>query len=317
MKRYSFGFETVPVALVDDLLIGSVHDGRNYKILLARVMGEEILETHFLSGKNDWEGGHSIARIEGGYMIGGGAAEGGKATSDGGVGWKAYVARLDEDLNVLWERKIEIRGGNEATYSILLAGGDSVFIAGDTGRPGNMGFFVGKLSMDGELEWLKDFGNWEEVVTVSLLLGDKPKLIGSVKEECWKVVAFDFDSEGNFLDRTTITEEGIALTSTLWDDKLILAGYKENDLWVWSKEWEVTLPNGAATSLLPLGDGLLVGGEVEGTASVMELSPNGEVLWKKSLWERGWVEVLGKDLAAGVKEEDGKTVMMVESIGEW
>lgn len=275
MKRYSFGFETVPVALVDDLLIGSVHDGRNYKILLARVMGEEILETHFLSGKNDWEG-HSIARIEGGYMIGG-AAEG-KATSDGGVGWKAYVARLDEDLNVLWERKIEIRG-NEATYSILPAG-DSIFIAGDTGRPRNMGFFSGKFSMEGELEWLKDFGNWEEVVTASLLSRERPRLIGSVKEERWKVVAFDFDSDGNFLDRATITEEGIALTAALWNDKLILAGYKENDLWVWSKEWEVTLPNGAATSPLPLGDGLLVGGEVEGTASVMELSPNGEVLWK-------------------------------------
>lgn len=312
MRRHSFGIETVPVALAGDLLIGSVHDGRNYRIMLARVDGEEILETHFLSGKNNWEG-HSIARIESGYMIGG-AAEG-KATPDGGKGWKAYVARLDENLNVLWERKIEIRG-NEATYSILPAG-DSVFIAGDTGRPGNMGFFAGKLSIDGELEWLKHFGNWDEVVTASLLPGERPRLVGSVKERHWKVVAFDFDSNGNFLGREVIVKGGIALTAALWNDRLVLAGYRGDNLWVWSKEWEVTLPNGAATSLLPLGDGLLVGGEVEGRAFIMKLSLSGKILWKKLLWKRGWVEVLSRDIAAGVKEEDGKTVMVVESIGEW
>ncbi|MDK2914183.1 MAG: hypothetical protein PWQ79_1098 [Thermococcaceae archaeon] len=310
MRRHSFGIETVPVALAGDLLIGSIHDGRNYKIMLARVKGEEILETHFLSGKNDWEG-HSIARIESGYMIGG-AAEG-KATPDGGEGWKAYVARLDEDLNVLWERKIEIRG-NEATYSILLAG-DSVFIAGDTGRPGNMGFFAGKLSMEG-MEWLKDFGSWEEVVTASLLPGEMPRLIGSVKEGRWKVVAFDFDSDGNFLGREVIVKGGIALTAALWNGRLILAGYKGDNLWVWSKEWEVTLPNGAATSLLPLGDGLLVGGEVEGRAFIMKLSLSGKILWKKSPWERGWVEVLTREIVAGVKEEDEKRVMAIEVIGD-
>ncbi len=311
MERYSFGIETVPVALASDLLIGSVHDGRNYRIMLARVEGEEILETRFLGGKDDWEG-HSIARIEGGYLIGG-AVEG-RATPDGGEGWKAYVARLDEELNVLWERKIEIRG-NETTYSILPAG-DSVFIAGDTGRPGNMGFFVGKLSMDGELKWLKDFGNWEEVVPASLLPGERPMLIGSVKDDRWKVLAFDFDSDGNLLGKETLVEEGIALTATLWNGGLILAGYKGDDLWVWSKEWEVTLPNGAATSLLPLGDGLLVGGEVEGRAFVMKLDSKGRVFWKRLLWERGWVEVLSEDLVEGVKEEDGKVIMVVESTGK-
>lgn len=213
----------------------------------------------------------------GGYLIGG-AVEG-RATPDGEEGWKAYVARLDGDLNVLWDHKIEMRG-NEATYSIISAG-DSVFIAGDTGRSGNMGFFAGKLSMEGELEWLKDFGSWEEVVTASLLPGERPRLIGSVKEGRWKVIAFDFDSSGNFLGRETVAKEGIALTATLWNGGLILAGYKGNDLWVWSREWEVTLPNGAATSLLPLGDGLLVGGEVEGRALVMKLGSKGEILWKR------------------------------------
>ncbi|MBP1912392.1 hypothetical protein [Thermococcus stetteri] len=110
-------------------------------------MAKRSLRPAFWTEKNDWEG-HSIVRIEGGYLIGG-AAEG-VATPDGGEGWKAYVARLDENLNVLWERKIEIRG-NENVYSILPAGG-SILIAGDTGRPGNMGFFVGKLCWKA-LDW--------------------------------------------------------------------------------------------------------------------------------------------------------------------
>ncbi|NJF26027.1 hypothetical protein [Thermococcus sp. Bubb.Bath] len=309
MKTYSFGVETVPVALADDLLIGSVHDGRNYRIMLARMTGEEVLETRFLGEKNDWEG-HSIARIEGGYMIGG-AVEG-EATPEGGKGWKAYVARLDEELNVLWERKIETRG-NECVYSILPVG-DSIFIAGESGRTGNRGFFVGMLSMDGELLWLKDFGGWEDVVTASLLLGERPRLVGSVKDRYWKVVAFDFDSDGNLAGHETITEGGISLTAVLWNGKLLLAGYSDEDLWIWGGEWEVTLLNGAATSLLPLEDGILVGGEVGRTALLMELDSSGEILWKKPLWERGWVEVLTWEIGAGVKGEDEKTVMAVEAI---
>jgi len=39
---------------------------------------------------------------------------------------------------------------------------------------------------------------------------------------------------------------------------------------------------------------------------------NGEILSKKALWERGWVEVLGDGIAFGVKEEEGKTVMVLE-----
>ncbi len=53
MRTHSFGVETVTVALTGDLLIWSVHDGRNYKIMLARIDGEEIEELKFLSGKND------------------------------------------------------------------------------------------------------------------------------------------------------------------------------------------------------------------------------------------------------------------------
>ncbi|WP_232460894.1 hypothetical protein [Thermococcus gorgonarius] len=144
-------------------------------------------------------------------------------------------------------------------------------------------------------------------------LNGKPVLVGSVKEEKWKVKAFEFTENGELI-RESELGKGIALTAAEMGGKIILGGYKGSDLWVWGRDWEVTLPNGSATSLLPTKDGLLIGGEVEGKAAVIKLDLKGEILWKREPWERGWVEVLGKGVALGVKEEEGKTVIVVERV---
>ena len=298
MKTYTFGKETVSVAIAKDIIVGSVHDGRNYRIMLARINGEEIVETRFLAGKNDWEG-HSVAKLADGYIIGG-AVEG-KATPDGGNGWKAYLARLDERLNVLWELKLNVRN-NGAVYSILPAG-DGFFIAGETGRSGNKGFFLGKVSPDGELLWLRDFGKWEDAVFTALLPERNGlRLIGSVKENGWKVKSFDFDFDGELLHEETLTE-GIALTACRWQEKPVLAGYRGENFWVQVGEREIQLGEGSATSLLPAGDKFLVGGELDGKAVVVEISGEGKPKVKK-LWNNGWVEVLGEGIAIGVRDRE-------------
>ncbi|NJE29629.1 hypothetical protein E3E38_00980 [Thermococcus sp. 18S1] len=294
MRTHSFGVETVPVAAAEDLLIGSVHDGRNYKIMLAKIRGEEIVETRFLAGKKDWEG-HSALNLDDGYMIGG-AVEG-VATPDGGKGWKAYLARLDKGLNVLWELKLNVRN-NGAVYSILPAG-DGFFIAGDTGRPGDKGFFIGKVSPEGKLLWLKDFGSWEDAVFTALLPSENgPMAIGSVKEERWTVRAFGFSREGESLGEKVLTE-GIALNACRWNGKLVLAGYLGKSFWVQAGERRIELGEGSATSLLPAGNRLFVGGELEGKAVVVEISVEGEPKVRE-LWNNGWVEVLGEGIVAGV-----------------
>ncbi|NJE01551.1 hypothetical protein [Thermococcus sp. JdF3] len=304
MRTYSFGVETVPAALADDLIVGSVHDGRNYRVILARVVGEEIIETRFLAGENDWEG-HSAAELDSGYIIGG-AVEG-VATPDGGEGWKAYVARLDESLNVLWERKIDVRE-NGAVYSVLPAE-EGLFIAGETGRPGGKGFFLGKLSLEGELLWLRDFGHWEDVIFTALLPSENGfKLIGSVKTGRWEVRAFDFDSSGELLGEEALAE-GIALTAGLWCEKLVLAGYCGENFWVRVGKWDITLGEGTATSMFATKDRLLVGGELEGNAVIVELSGGGEVVGRRKPWENGSVEVLGEGVALGVRE--GERIEMV------
>ncbi len=311
MRTHSFGVETVPVALAGDLLIGSVHDGKAYKLMLARLEGGEIKELKFLSGKKDWEG-HSISKLKDGYLIGG--AVNGVATPDGGEGWKGYVARLDANLKVLWERKLEILG-NEAVYSIL-PDRDGAFIAGETSNGRDRGFFIGRITLEGEVLWLRTLGPWSDAVISGLVeLDGRLFLVGSVKERKWKVKTFEFTGNGELVAERELAD-GTALTAIEIGGKIVLGGYKGSDLWVWSESWEATLPNGVVTSLLPVENGLLAGGEVEGKAVVIKLDPKGEILWKRELWERGWVEVLSKSFALGVREEEGKTVMVVEDTSQ-
>ncbi|NJE53883.1 hypothetical protein [Thermococcus sp. 21S9] len=297
MRTYSFGTETVPVALAGDLLVGSVHDGRNYRIMLARLDGEEIVKTRFLAGENDWEG-HSGVKLNDGYLIGGSVE--GTATPDGGKGWKPYLARLDGNLNVLWELKLNVRN-NGAVYSILPAK-DGFFIAGETGRPGDKGFFIGKVSPEGELLWLKEFGSWEDAVYTALLPSENGlKFIGSVRDGSWTVRSFDFDENGELRWEEALAE-GITLTAGLWNGELVLAGYRGENFWLRIGERDVELGEGSATSLLPLRDNLLAGGELEGNAVVVEIAEGREPKVRE-LWENGWVEVLGEGIIAGVTKD--------------
>jgi len=207
------------------------------------------------------------------------------------------LARLDERLNPLWELKLNVRN-NGAVYSILPAG-DGFFIAGETGKLGNRGFFIGKVSPEGELLWLRDFGSWEDAVFTAILpLENGLMLIGSVKDERWEVRSFDFSENGKPLDEKALVE-GIALTACFWRGELVLAGYRGENLWLRIGERDVELEEGSTTSVLPASDRLLVGGELEGKAVVVEISGEGEPKVRE-LWENGWVEVLGGEIAAGV-----------------
>ncbi|NJE41642.1 hypothetical protein [Thermococcus sp. GR6] len=316
MRTHSFGIETVPVAIAEDLAIGSVHDGKNYKIMLALLKGkgEGIADIQFLSGKNDWEG-HCVAKLNDGYLIGG-AVEG-IATPEGGRNWKAYLAKINEDLEVLWERKYRILG-NECVYSILSLS-DGFLLGGEASDENGRGFFLMKVDREGNPIWTRTLDQWKDAVFGGLLgRKDSLTLIGSVKEEGWRVTAFDFNGKGDITGKRELTE-GIALSMTKLDGRTLIAGYNGKDFWIAlvgeGISWEVTLGEGTATTILQEEDGILVGGELGGKAAVLKLDFDGKSLWKKELWENGWVEVLGKGVALGVKEEGGKTVMVIHRLG--
>ncbi|WP_237266237.1 hypothetical protein [Thermococcus cleftensis] len=134
------------------------------------------------------------------------------------------------------------------------------------------------------------------------------KLIGSVKTGRWEVRVFDFGSSGEFLGEKALAE-GIALTAGLWCEKLVLAGYRGENFWVRVGKRGITLGEGTATSMFATRDRILVGGELEGNAVIVELPGGGEVVGRRKPWENGSVEVLGEGVALGVRE--GERIEMV------
>jgi len=312
MKVYSFGIETVPVAGVSTedgiLIIGSVKNG-NYRIMLLKLNYEGELEWFkFFGGKDDWEG-HSIARVNDGYLIGG-AVEG-VATPEGGRDWKAYLAKINKNGDRVWEKKYHILG-NECVYSIVPVS-DGILLGGEASDDSKRGFFLMKTDFKGDPLWKRTLGAWDDAMFGGIVEGkDGFTLIGSVKDDSWKVIAFEFDWEGDIIGEKPLGN-GMALDVRDLNGKIFITGDKNGEFWVsLIGEWETTLREGAGTAIQLLNDGILVGGELNGNAIVAKLSFDGKLVWKKKLWKNGWVEVLGKGVALGVKEEGGKMVMIIK-----
>ena len=312
MKVYSFGIETVPVAGVsmEDgiLIIGSVRE-ENYKIMLLKLYYEEELKwVKFYEGKNDWEG-HSIAKANNGYLIGG-AVEG-IATPEGGKNWKAYLAKVDENGNKIWERKYRILG-NECVYSVVPVS-DGILLGGESSDDSKRGFFLMKTDLKGNPLWERTLGSWEDAMFGGIIEGRGGfTLIGSVKDDSWKVIAFEFDWEGDIIGEKPLGN-GMALDVTDLNGKILITGDKNGEFWVsLIGEWETTLGGGTGVAVQILDDGILVGGELEGNAIVAKLGFDGKSVWKKKLWGEGWVEALGRNIAFGVRNEGEKSVMVIE-----
>jgi len=125
------------------------------------------------------------------------------------------------------------------------------------------------------------------------------------------VNSFRFSRDGKLLREDTLFE-GIALTARIWKGKLVLGGYRGGNFWVRAGDSEAVLGDGSVTSILPLGKGLLAGGELGGKAVIVEIA-NGEGPKIRELWENGWIEVLNNGLVLGVMG----TAMVVLSLGNW
>ncbi|NJE13244.1 hypothetical protein [Thermococcus sp. LS2] len=314
MRIYTVGKETVPVAGVsmEDgiLIIGSVRN-ENYKIMLLKLNKEGELEWFKLfGGKNDWEG-HSIAKINSDYLIGG-AVEG-IATPEGGKSWKAYLAKVDGNGNKIWERKYRILG-NECVYSTVPLD-DGILLGGEVSDGSRRGFFVMKTDLKGNPLWKRTLELWENVLFGDIIEGKgSSTLIGSVKDAGWSVIAFELDEEGNTIGEK-ILGDGMALDVTDLNGKILITGDKNGEFWVsLIGEWETTLGEGTGTAIQILNDGILVAGELDGSAIVAKLGFDGKLIWKKKLWEDGWVEVLGKNITLGVREKGDRMEMAVQPL---
>ncbi|MCD6559961.1 MAG: hypothetical protein J7K57_08895, partial [Palaeococcus sp.] len=281
----------------------------NYKIMLLKVKkGGKPEGVKPFGGKNDWEG-HSIAKVNDGYLIGGAVED--IASPEGGKNWKAYLAKVDENGNKIWERKYRILG-NECVYLVVPVS-DGILLGGEASDDSKRGFFLMKTDLKGNPLWERTLGSWEDAMFGGIIEGRGGfTLIGSVKDVGWSVIAFELDEEGNTIREETLGD-GMALDVTDLNGKILITGVKNGEFWVsLIGEWETTLGGGTGVAVQILDDGILVGGELEGNAIVAKLGFDGKLIWKKKLWEEGWVEVLGRNIAFGVRNEGEKSVMVIE-----
>lgn len=209
MRSYKFEKETVPTAGVavngGAMLIGSVRN-EHYKIILLKLDGKEELEwVKFYGGKNGWEG-HSISKVNNSYLIGG-AVEG-NTTPAGGKNWKAYLAKIEENVGKVWERKYRILG-NECVYSIVPVE-DDILLGGKVSDGSGRSFFLMKTNESSEPLWTKTYGKWENAVFGGIVsMNDSIMLIGSSKNRNgWKIHLTRVDKEGKVLEEETIVNGG-------------------------------------------------------------------------------------------------------------
>ena len=186
-------------------------------------------------------------------------------------------------------------------------------MGGEASDGSKKGFFIMKTDLRGNPLWKRTFDLWENAMFGGLIKGkDGSTLIGSVKDAGWSVIAFELDEEGNTIREETLGD-GMALDVTDLNGKILITGDKNGEFWVsLIGEWETTLGEGTGVAVQILDNGILVGGELNGNAIVAKLDFDGKLVWKKKLWKNGWVEVLGKGVALGVKEEGGKMVMIIK-----
>jgi len=322
MTVYSFGIETVPAAGISTedgiLIIGSVRN-ENYKIMLLKLNYEGELEWFkFFGGKDDWEG-HSIAKVNDGYLIGG-AVEG-VATPDGGKEWKAYLAKINKNGDRVWERKYSILD-NECVYSIVPVS-DGILLSGEASDGSKRGFFLMKTNENGEPLWFRTYGKWEDAVFGGIVvINDSIMLIGSSKNRNgWEIHLIRIDKEGEILEEKTLVN-GVVFDVVSTEKGILLAGEHNGRFYVakLSEEneikWEKSFGNGVAIALEPMKDAILVGGELNRKAVLVKISKEGEPLWKKELWENGWVQVVKQEkdnlFVTGIVESEGKECMGIE-----
>ena len=170
-----------------------------------------------------------------------------------------------------------------------------------------------KTDFKGDPLWKRTLGAWDDAMFGGIVEGkDRFTLIGSVKDDSWKVMAFEFDWKGDIIGEKPLGN-GMALDVTDLNGKILITGDKNGEFWVsLIGEWETTLGEGTGVAVQILDDGILFGGELDGNAIVAKLDFDGKLVWKKKLWKNGWVEGLGKGVALGVKEEGGKMVMIIK-----
>ncbi len=136
------------------ILTGSAHNGDNYDLMVLLIdrYGKKLWRRVY-GGSGD-EHGRSVRSLEDGFIVAG------STTSKGSGGSDAWILRLDEKGELLWERSFG-RGGSDSAEKIEKSGDDFV-IAGYSSERLHIlksQAWIFKVDKNGNLGWSRFFKN--------------------------------------------------------------------------------------------------------------------------------------------------------------
>ena len=243
-------------------------------------------------------------------------------------GGDAFVARLDRDGNVKWQKTYGGSDDDEA-YAVALASNGDVIVAGytDSFGAGGKDTWVLRLDSEGNVKWQKTYGGkyWDEAHAVALapngdvIVAGWTRSFGAGKRDVW---VLRLDANGNVKWQKTYggsdwdVANAVAIAP---NGDVIVAGYTDSfgaggrDAWVlrldgegnvkWQKtyggsDWD----EADAVALAPNGDVIVAGwtdsfGAGKSDVWVLRLDENGNVKWQKTYGGSDWDEANAVALA--------------------
>ncbi len=261
--------------------------------------GNVLWEKNF--GGDEYDYSEDIVRtLDGNFVIVGNTFYGGETVEE-----DVYILKIDDSGDLIWEKRIERKGCDQA-FSVQEAPDGGYIICGGTKSfSEDFNIYVLKLNKDGELVWEKTIGNEEEEIGRAVILVDEDKFVILAyrgQEESRDIYLVCLDKDGNIVWEKVIDIETsifpISIDKTS-DDGYIIAGYKgilgENSPYIaklndrWDLIWDGTFGGGGIASSVreTIDKNYIVVGSIytlEANTDVylFKLDISGNLLWEKT-----------------------------------
>ncbi len=240
---------------------------------------------------------HNLISMDDGFLVCG--ASQGIPSDTGGKDWKAYLLRIDENFDKIWERSYRFLG-NECFYSVIEDDG-SVLFGQSRGEDGEEKVIVVKCDVTGNLIWKREMLSAKYVLPGGITKIDEGYIVifSGKHEEGWSNHFAVLDKDGmtrfekhigaTIIYDTCSTPDSIYMTGSEGEDLKVICCSKDGTV-----HWETEYSKGNGVCISSYDGFILVGGRTERGGStvpvLINLDTRGRIKWAKEYDCEGWIE---------------------------
>ncbi len=269
-----------------------------YKAIVLQVHEDgSILKKKTYGDNSSGYEAQNLISMDDGFLVCG--CSEGIPSDTGGKDWKAYLLRIDENFDKIWERSYRFLG-NECFYSVIEDDG-SILFGQSRGEDGEEKVIVVKCDSTGNLIWKREILSAKYVLPGGITkIDDGYTVIFSGKhEDGWSNYFAVLDKDGvtrrkKHIGATKIfdicsTSDSIYMTGSEGEDLKVICCCKDGTV-----HWETEYSKGNGVSISSYNGYLLVGGRTErGDLTVpvlIDIDTRGRIKWVKEYDYEGWIE---------------------------